>query len=273
MEKKHFSSVIAMMVLLIPCAFLLESVAAANLGRLSVPGNTSGYGVASDAADSMLQVVTVSGLIALIVVVIVLVLSRGLHIVENRFLRRKPLLVFAMVFMISAVIVGTLAPLPISDYHGPNTRSFSLFEPTNESFVMYEPELYRGWVDITAEVTLEANERVDVDVHVLDESGIVENTTIILNSSTSKVTRTVSAAAGQYQMAFDFVVYQDGEIIETEKYISITISQPVAEGHLEELVEWDTYRFLVGGVIFTLILVGMYGDMLLKSDEPPEAPY
>jgi hypothetical protein len=258
---------------LIPGALFFESVTASDSGALAVPERDSGYRTAGDAADSAIQVVILSGLVGVIATLLAIVISRGLHIAEHRFLRRKPLLIFTVIFIVSALVLGTFAPLPISDYHGTHTRAFSLYQPTNVTFVVYPAEQYRNWIEISAEHMVEENERIEVSVQIVQGSDVLESLILHLNSSVTEPTQSRTVPTGQYEMAFDYVVYQNEVVVDEEKFISIEVIQPVAEGHLEELAEWDTYRFVVGAVTLLLLVFGVYADMLLRTDKPPEAPY
>lgn len=217
----------------------------------------SSYQALGLASDSILPVLLISVIVAVIIAVvgIVLIDRDG----ENPgIFRRKPLMVPSVAFIISMLLMITVAPIPMAQYQGMNETHVWFSSSETQTFRVYDGEIYTQGFIVRVTHSLEAGESLEIDIHAYLEDTPAASTTLILNGSifddTPSGQVSVGVAPGLYSIDLSLTSIQNGHVTSFDEYIYCIISQPLAEGMSAEVMAWDNYKFFMMLGAFGLIL-------------------
>ncbi|MGY5875181.1 MAG: hypothetical protein RTU30_05505 [Candidatus Thorarchaeota archaeon] len=217
--------------------------------------------MSGEAIQSFLQVLTISGSVA--IASLVIGLARRLNSSNSK--KGKPVLLAAVIFIISAIVVIQVNQLPIAPYQGPNAIVARITSPRTFHYTVYGGELYTEYIEVSASVFLDELERVDVIIEFLQ--GEVVNTTATLHLTLGQNgPRQVSSETffeilpDLYDIRISFRTYYNGTLSDQWKSIDVVLGQAVIPGHLEELVVWDTMRFILIVISILILIAGVIID-------------
>ncbi|MFW9933599.1 MAG: hypothetical protein ACFFDR_13190 [Candidatus Thorarchaeota archaeon] len=204
------------------------------------------------AADSIQLVLLIAGVAAFMAFIVGLVLESHNESQKPGLARRKPLLVPSVAFVITALLVITLFPIPMAQYHGLNEKRLYLYQDETITFRVYDGEIYSHEITIYASHYLDEGETLQIDIEVyLDDEMEYSNSLILIGPSAGgMVYGQVSIAVNPDSYKIDL----DPAGLET---ISCIVAQPLADGMMPEILAWDSYMFLMLVGSFFLLLGGI----------------
>ncbi|MGY5865647.1 MAG: hypothetical protein RTV41_13675 [Candidatus Thorarchaeota archaeon] len=194
-----------------------------------------------------------------VVIVMVLAIWRGVLAgnLKTGLIRRKPLLVPSLVFIITTIVVLSSVPLPMSVYHGPHQRDFSHI--TSGRFTVYETIAYDD-AQLRFSRSLESNERIEVFANFsLDDVVILS---LLLNITPGDLdenyqfSEILGLEPGLYDVEIEHTYYV-ADTIQDPTFVNILLLQPVDASFLPEVTEWASYQFILGFGLFFLFLGGL----------------
>ncbi|MGY5854444.1 MAG: hypothetical protein RTU92_12825 [Candidatus Thorarchaeota archaeon] len=203
--------------------------------------------MSSEAIQSFIQVLIISGTAGILTLLVSYVRRFNS---EDRKKKGKPIILAASIFILSIILVVQINLLPIAAFRGPNTTVSSIYETRTFQYTVYGGELYTEYIEVTASVYLDALESVDVLVEFIHGDSVNASTTLHLALGMSE-SRVVSyetfldVAPDLYDIRLSYRTFYNGSLSERMMTISVVLGQDVMSGHLEELVIWDTMRFML----------------------------
>ena len=235
----------------------------------------SGHATLGAATDSLLMVLSFAGAVALIALIVGIFVGTNRKstqdVVEHGFLRKKPLLVPSIVFVLSLVIVIALVPHPMAAYYGPNEMEIRYYEEDPSMFRIYDSTAYQRAVSIHVLCFLYPNEESTVRVTFSQNNTEVQTTNIEVpsNPQSETVTRTVAIQMepGIYEVE-----------VRGSDFFSVTLTQPLISGFITEVTAWESYiMFMTVGSFFFILLGACFGREEKKrfsyeriDQEPPK---
>ncbi len=217
--------------------------------------------MSGEAIQSFVQVLTIAGAVAIVSLVVGLVWRFN----PNNPKKGKPVLLAAVIFIISAFVVIQANQLPISPYQGPNTIVARITNTRTFHYTVYGGELYTEYIEVSASVFLNELERVDVIIEFLQGEFVNTSATLHLTLGLGEP-RQVSSETffaiipGLYDIRMAFHTYYNGTLSNQWKSINVVLGQAVMPGHLEELVVWDTMRFSLIVISILILIAGAIID-------------
>lgn len=177
---------------------------------------------------------------------------------KTSLIRRKPLLVPSLVFIITLIILVSSVPLPMSVYHGPNqiTDSRSL----SARFRVYEPGAYEADTQTRVRWSLASNAWIGVFANFSQEGVVVDSLFINMTQGAldedNGMTRSISLNPGMYDVSIETMYYVDGTL-QDQPYINIIVHQPIESAFIPEVTAWASYQFIIGVCCFFLFMGGI----------------
>ena len=208
--------------------------------------------------ESLVLLVEIGSIATLIVLGLAIwrsVLSGNL---KTSLIRRKPLLLPALVFTITIIVAATSIPLPMSVYHGPNQLQGST--SFTRTYRVYEAGAYEADTLVRINRGLESSERLEFNAYFAQNDSVIH--TLFINMTNdildvyTEVTRSISLEPGIYDVTCNSTCFFN-DIEQEEEYVGILIYQPLTSAFIPEITEWSTYRFVLGFACFFLVLGGV----------------
>ncbi|MDF1539770.1 MAG: hypothetical protein P1Q69_12790 [Candidatus Thorarchaeota archaeon] len=219
------------------------------------------YTVCGAAYDSLVTVLVISATVTLMALVLGIVLGSREEGQEPGFFRRKPLILPSFAFVITMILVIGLYPIPMAQYHGLNEVQMHFNASDTANFSTYDGIAYQSAIVIHALTYLESGESVVVQVEIKQESTVIATATIDLNgTSLGSMTDEeiqVQLQPGQYEIEISYLQFNYGTPVSDSKWISVVLSQPLASGFFDEVLEWEMYMFFIIAGSFFFILIGL----------------
>ncbi|MHA1577454.1 MAG: hypothetical protein ACTSU3_08850 [Candidatus Thorarchaeota archaeon] len=213
-----------------------------------------GYVICGAASESLSIVLTITSIITLMVLVAVIVFGTNDDAPEEDFLRRKPLLVPSFVFVITLVLVIGLAPHPMAQYYGPNEVQRYFNESADANFRVHDDGIaYQNRILIYVSEFLEPDEADIIEVAFYQNDTLVTSVSMVINgtplSNHASGELIVELEPGWYQVRINAV--------RTVTWKTLTISQRLTSGFFDEVLDWETYTFILSVISFFFILSGL----------------
>ncbi|UCE11113.1 MAG: hypothetical protein JSW61_04025 [Candidatus Thorarchaeota archaeon] len=213
------------------------------------------------ASDSMIITLTICGIAAMMALVLGLVMEGNSDSPERGLARRKPLLIPSIVFTATAILVVSLAPIPMAQFRGYNETRFALNEDQTISFSLYDSEAYSRTLNFMATTYLETDESIVVYLRIYQNDSLVLSAALPLLSpliDEMVVDDTdISIQPGVFTANLSYAYTGSLPSSTSDRWIQVTLSQPLAPGFLSEIIIWDGYRFILGVGSFFFILGGI----------------
>lgn len=177
---------------------------------------------------------------------------------KTRLIRRKPLLVPSLVFIITVIIVTTSVPLPMSAYHGLN--QISDYQSLSARFRVYEPGVYETDIQTRVRCSLEPNERFEVFANFSQDDVVINSLFINMTQDAldedNGLTQSINLEPGLYDVSIEPIFYGD-DSPQGQPSIYIRVAQPMESAFIPETITWSSYQFILGFCILFLFLGGI----------------
>ncbi len=214
------------------------------------------------AYDSLVQVLTVAGTVAIVLAILCLVSRHRTPAKERGPLKRMPLLLPAFAFVFAILVSYQILPLPISAYRGGNEVQF-LFpnERSVELEVIDAGEIYFNRIEAYAGMQLGPDESLRVDLEIYDGSTLVDMMTLNLYPPPTWMyvedEDSSSMSPGLYNISVACTFLEDGIPQVEEPYVAIRLSQPTRPEMIQELVNWSSYQFFLNIASVAFVMLGL----------------
>ncbi len=215
------------------------------------------------AIDSFVRGVQIAGSIAILALIWSLFTRLRAEPRKRVVFARLPVLLPAVTFVISLIIVGQLGILPMAEYKGENYVSEAATSGERFSFNVYESNVvYTENVELTMEKYLIPGESITntVDFYLL--GSLVE--TVYINLASMGVEdlvteqRLLDLDPGQYEVRVHNTFYENGIPDDmVDHWVDFTLLQSVKSSFIPELVTWSSIQFGVNTGCFFFVLVGI----------------
>ncbi|TFF92132.1 hypothetical protein EU545_01910 [Candidatus Thorarchaeota archaeon] len=207
------------------------------------------------ALDSLLMVLQYSGLTSIIAAALVGYWRLRTERTERNLIQRFPLLLPAIVFLVTSGLVLSLLPVPISEYRGVNSRSLDYSEDYNVTFSMYESgAIYQDTVNMIVTEDMSPGDYITVECEVYWNEALNRTETIELNGTQSpglvQESRSLDLAPGTYRFVINGTLYNTDNTL-----LQVEIVQRLRSGIVDELRDWSNYQLTLN-LIVTLFVIG-----------------
>ncbi|MCK5152288.1 MAG: hypothetical protein KAQ65_10615 [Candidatus Thorarchaeota archaeon] len=202
----------------------------------------SGYAILGAATDSLVIVISIAGAVAFLVLILGVFIGTNREIgysnepQEHGFLRKKPLFVPSIAFVVTLLLVIALVPHPMSSYLGLNEEQIYSYEDDVRVFRVYDSVAYRSAIEIHILCFLTRTQILTVRINFLQND--TEITSIETTMNGNSLSETVTE---------DLVINIQPGLYEVEvpgsNYYSVSLSQPLVSGFFDEVLDWETYSF------------------------------
>lgn len=216
----------------------------------------SGYAILGAATDSLVMVISIAGAVAFLVLILGVFIDTNREIgysnepQEHGFLRKKPLFVPSIAFMVTLLLVIALVPHPMSSYHGLNEEQIYSSRDDVSVFRVYDSIAYQSAIEIHILCFLTPTQVLTVRINFLQNDTEITRIEITMNGNS------LSEAVTE-----DLVIHIEPGLYEVEvpgsNYYSVSLSQPLVSGFFDEVLDWETYSFFLYAGSFLFILVAL----------------
>ena len=216
------------------------------------------------ASDSAIRLAETALLVTLVTLVMVLLFRhRGLF-GRGGFMWRKPLLLPSFAFIFVIVMSLSVARLPISDYRGYNSVYADNYPNDVGAITVYGGPAYITTLNLVIDGWFVEGSSLNATASLWQNLTYVTGTTV--SSGYVAETREVYEKApllvpeGVYQLNFSVIYIESGSPSDTAPSARIYLSQVLAEGHMQEILNWETYRLGLLAVGLVLLVAGICYD-------------
>ncbi len=225
---------------------------------------TGAFETMGAASDSAVLLVEVAGVVTLITLVMVLLIrQRGLY-TKGGFMWRKPLLLPSFAFIFVIILSLNVAWLPISEYRGYNSVYLDNYPNDVGAITVYGGPAYVTTLELAIDGWFGADSSLNVTVSLWQNLTYVTGTALssghVVEAGEVYEKAPISAPEGAYQITFNVTYIDSGSPSETEPTADIYLSQVLADGHIQEILNWETYRLGLFAVGIVLLLAGICYD-------------
>ena len=227
------------------------------------------------ALDSFVMIIGYAGLVTLVLLAYCLI-SRYKNESENLPVhQRLPLLLPAIGFVLTVMVITSIGITPMAQYQGTNSRWFSFESGDSNSFTLKDSPFYEHTLEIEGTYFLNVNESIYIEVIISQGGVVVETFTRSIQYSsehnTLTSTDTTSIMPGTYEIQLEFTRYDGGQPITSwSSSIFMIFTQPLTEGYVEELVDWTSFQFTINILCIAIFLGGLCVGTSLKGDRRGE---
>ncbi|TFG12340.1 hypothetical protein EU537_09810 [Candidatus Thorarchaeota archaeon] len=224
---------------------------------------TQTFRILGAASESLTHVLIISGVIAFMVFIAGMVRERKRTDSPSGIFKRKPLLVPAIAFILTALLVMSFFPIPMSDYYGRNEIQENINGIETIDFTVYDSIFYSNTLDVTVAEILDFNESLHVELEGYANDTLTINSTFIINGTGGGPIIThhefsIPLQPGSYELITKVSWYEDGVEIGGPTSVNVILSQPMASGMFNEVLQWQTYQFLLLVLSIFLLILGLY---------------
>ena len=228
------------------------------------------------ALDSFVITVGYAGIVAIVLLIYCLFTRHMNNSGTLGFFQRKFILLPAIGFLITIILVTNLGITPMAEYQGLNSKrtsyAISGYETT---FTLREQFMYSGYLEVTARKGLLYDESAHVEVAVFQNDSLIDTETFDFQYTGAEPIYDpfepyprfwVSAQCdivlepGTYNVQVNFTIYFEGNPVEEVGAIDLTLSQPLVAGFINEIVDSSTYQFFLNIILLFLMLGGICLD-------------
>ena len=176
--------------------------------------------------------------------------------------KRKPLLLPAIAFVITALLVTSFFPIPMSKYYGRNEIQENINGIKTIDFTVYDSIFYSNTLDVTVAEILDFNESLHVELEGYANDTLTINSTFIINGTGGGPIIThhefnIPLRPGSYELVIKASWYEHGVEIGGPTSVTVIFSQPMASGMFNEVLQWQTYQFLLLVLSIFLLIGGL----------------
>ncbi len=233
---------------------------------MAVGGHLAGQGftMLGAASDSILDVIVTAGVVAFLVFVFGLVVEGKNESPRPRMFKKKPLLFPALGFVVVALLMVTLVPIPMSQYQGDNSTQFDLLGEETIGFNLHGGGFYQKNIVVGATYNLKTYEALEIQLDIYSNGVLTKSADLNLTGFSSQGSDiqgevSVPLEPGQYQITLRRVFYYDGTPRAPSTLTHCTIEQPLKSGMFNEELTWSSYMFILEVGCFFLLIAGICG--------------
>ena len=233
------------------------------------------------AIDSFVITIQYAGIVTVVFLLYCLFTRHRNNTGTLGFFQRKFLLLPAIAFLVTIVMVTNLGITPMAEYQGLNSERSSYVNTGYETdFTIREQYMYSGYLEVTVGDYLYFGESGHVDIFVFQNDTLIDTASLDFqytgdepsdpySSFWTAVESDIVLEPGLYNVQVNFTKYLEGTLIDGEiDYMTLTLSQPLISGFIYEVVDWSTYQFVLNIMIVFLMLGGICVDF--PSKKPPK---
>ena len=236
------------------------------------------------ALDSFVITVEYAGFVAIVLLMYCLFTRHMNNSGTLGFFQRKFILLPAIGFLITIILVTNLGITPMAEYQGLNSERSSYANTGYETdFTIREQFMYSGYLEVTASKGLLYDESAHVEVVVFQNDSQIDTATFDFQYTGAEPIYDpfepyprfwvsgqcdIVLGPGTYNVQVNFTIYFEGNPVEEVGAIALTLSQPLISGFINEVVDWSTYQFVLNISNVLLLLGGLCVDF--PSKKPPK---
>jgi hypothetical protein len=213
------------------------------------------------ALDSFILILSIAGPIALLALIWSLVTRLMSKPKDRGFLQRFPVLLPAVLFIISVIIISQIGILPMSQYKGTNYLNTNVTSGEILRFNIYEPTIvYSEDIQLIMGIYLIPGESINITAFFYLEGHLEEtiNTTLTASGTEDMITeeRVLDLSPGMYLVQVNNTFFDHGVPDDMPHWLHVTLSQHVDSSFVYEIVSWSSVQFGLNVGCFFLILGG-----------------
>jgi len=212
------------------------------------------------AIDSFVMAIEIAGSIAILALIWSLYTRLNTKPVKRGVFQRLPVLLPAVTFVVSIIIVGQLGILPMAEYRGTNRLNQSVTSGDILHFNVYESNLvYSENIEMKLDVYLIPGESITntVEFYLLDNLVDTINVNLTSNGLEGIITeqRLLDLNPGFYVVRVNNTFYDHDVLDDTvSHWVHFTLSQTVKSSFIPEMVTWSSLQFgLIVGCFFFIL--------------------
>ena len=213
------------------------------------------------ALDSFVITVEYAGIVTIVLLALCLISRFRNNSGSLNVFQRMPLLLPALGFVITVMLVTSMGIAPMAQYQGVNSRQYYTQNGERTSFTLRDQEFYSHSLEVYGSYYLELNDSIYIDVFVSQSGILIDTLSLDIDYSSIQNTvtgrETITLDPGAYDVQVNFTRYDGGLLEEDPGYIQITFSQPLIEGFTEEIVDWSSFQFAINISCILIILGGL----------------
>jgi len=214
------------------------------------------------ALDSFVITMGYAGIVAIVLLAYCLFSRHRNNSGNLNVFQRMPVLLPALGFVITVMLVASAGLTPMALYQGVNSRQFSTMSGEDTSFTMRDQLFYSTSLQIQGNFYLEYNDSIHFEITVSQDDIVIDtmNLDFLFSSMHSTVTiqESITVDPGTYDLQVNFTRYEAGILDEEEIWLQLTVSQPLIAGFIEEIVDWSSFQFAIN-ISCILFLLGGIG--------------
>jgi hypothetical protein len=215
------------------------------------------------ALDSFVMVLETAGSIAVLALIWSVLTRLRSKPNERGIFQRLPVLLPAVTFVISIIVVGQLGILPMAEYRGTNSLDSNVTSSGDIlHFTVYQSSnVYSDNIEMRMDMYLVTGESLNSTIEFSLPDTVVE--TINVNLTSDGVQETVSDQRvlvldpGIYTVRINSTFYEDGIPKDiSSHWLDFRLSQALKSSFISEMVTWSSLQFGLNIGSFFLILGG-----------------
>ncbi|MFW9958001.1 MAG: hypothetical protein ACFFCT_08020 [Candidatus Odinarchaeota archaeon] len=214
------------------------------------------------AIDSFVMAIEIAGSLAILALIWSLITRLRTQPRKRGVFQRLPVLLSAVVFIISIIIIGQLGILPIAEYKGTNQLNRYVTSGEILHFNVYESNIaYSENIEMRLDTYLMPSETINNTIEFYLGDSLTDM--IYINLSSAGVENTVTEERildlepGLYIVRINHTFYEDGIPDDTlAHWERFTLTQAVKSSFIQELVSWSSLQFGLNIGCFFLLLGG-----------------
>lgn len=235
------------------------------------------------ALDSFVITVEYAGIVAIVLLMYCLFTRHMNNSGTLGFFQRKFILLPAIGFLVTIILVTNLGITPMAEYQGLNSRRANASSGYETTFTLREQFMYSEVLEVSVREYLLFEESIDVEVAVFQNDSLIDTASFSLQYTGVEPTYDpqepfprfwvlsqwdIILEPGTYGVQMNYTLYLDGVPVEETWGIDLTLSQPLVAGFTAEIVDWSSYQFILNIILLFLMLGGLCLDF--PSKKPPK---
>jgi hypothetical protein len=215
------------------------------------------------ALDSFVMVLETAGSIAVLALIWSVFTRLRAKSNERGIFQRFPVLLPAVTFVISIIVVGQLGILPIAEYRGTNSLDSTVTSSGNIlHFTVYQSHVvYSDNIEMRMDMYLAPSESLNTTIEFYLPDTLVEtiNVNLTTNGTEEMVSdqRALVLDPGTYTVSINSTFYEDGTPTDiSTHWIDFRLSQALKSSFISEMVTWSSMQFGLNVGCFFFILSG-----------------
>ncbi len=216
------------------------------------------------ALDSFVITVEYAGIVAIVLLMYCLFTRHMNNSGTLGFFQRKFVLLPAIGFLITIILVTNLGITPMAEYQGLNSKRTSASSGYETTFTLREQDMYSGYLKVYVSKFISVNHSVHVEVFVFQNDSLIDTASLdIIYTPVDYLPSAqcnIGLEPGTYNVQVNSTIYFEGNPLEEICSVDLTLSQPLVTGFINEIVDWSSYQFVLNIAMVLLLLGGLCLD-------------